>query len=244
MRLRNRTAVIVGASRGLGKAVAIAMAREGADLVLVARGEDQLRQAAKQVEKEGTKVFYYAADVSKYDNAKLLAEFASKKLGKIDILVNSIAERTNDPKTLHEQDPESIEKMVDTNLKGTMWSCKAFLPDMPQKGGGHIINISSIAAVRFGSGLDYYTATKSGIAGFDESLRREYRTQGIKVTTIFPGRFSTTELDAHPVEVSNQFGNSVVHIKDVVASIIFAASRDGNTMIETIILTPQNVSYM
>ncbi|GFN31464.1 3-ketoacyl-ACP reductase [Paenibacillus xylaniclasticus] len=190
MSLSNRTAIITGAGKGIGKAAAIALAKEGVHLGLLARTTADLEALQALLTKEyGIKAYIAAADVT--DKAQVDQAIAglAQSLGAIDILINNagIAQFG----TLLDMDPEQWERIIRTNLMGTYYVTRAALPTMLSQNSGSIINIASTAGERGFATGSAYVASKFAVMGLTESLMQEVRKSNIRVTALTPSTVNT-----------------------------------------------------
>ena len=178
-------ALVSGGNRGIGLAIARALADEGMDLIIVGRNRESLESAKEEIEDLGVKVWPVACDVSDAAQVKKLAAQASK-IGKLDILVNNagVAYFRN----LEENSEEEIDRMIDVNLRGLIKTTRELLPLMNK---GLIINISSGAGKQGFPGLAVYCATKFAVIGFTEALAGELEEKGIRAYSICPGDTQT-----------------------------------------------------
>ena len=189
MSLKDRVAVITGASRGLGKAMALSLAQDGARLALVGRDEAQLSATADAVRHLGAEAEVFRADVSDEAQVRDLEQAVLAKLGRADILINNaginIRKRMVDF-TLHEWN-----SILGTNLTGVFLMCRAFVPHMRGRGYGRVINMTSIMSHVSFPDRTAYSASKAGLLGFTHALALELATDGICVVGISPGPFAT-----------------------------------------------------
>ncbi|MWC31043.1 3-ketoacyl-ACP reductase [Paenibacillus sp. MMS18-CY102] len=190
MTLQNKTAIITGAGKGIGKATAIALAKEGVHLGLLARTSTDLEQLQASLTSEyGINVYIATANVS--DKAEVDQAIASlvQKLGSIEILINNagIAQFG----TLLDMDPEQWEQIIQTNLMGTYYVTRAALPTMIAQNSGSIINIASTAGERGFATGSAYVASKFAVMGLTESLMQEVRKSNIRVTALTPSTVNT-----------------------------------------------------
>ncbi|WP_127531359.1 3-ketoacyl-ACP reductase [Paenibacillus kobensis] len=190
MSLNNRTAIITGAGKGIGKAAAVALAKEGVHLGLLARTTTDLEALQASLTSEyGIKAYIAAADVA--DKAQVDQAVASlaQSLGSIDILINNagIAQFG----TLLDMDPEQWERIIQTNLMGTYYVTRAALPTMLSQNSGSIINIASTAGERGFATGSAYVASKFAVMGLTESLMQEVRKSNIRVTALTPSTVNT-----------------------------------------------------
>jgi 3-oxoacyl-[acyl-carrier protein] reductase len=187
--LAGKVALVTGASRGIGRAVAKAFAREGAAVALAARNQSELEDAAREVEAAGGRGLVLPTDVSDPDQAARLSGDTVAKLGRLDILVNNagIGARGR----VDELSIADWDRVFGVNLRGVFLVTRAAVPWMRKQGGGHIVNISSVAGLVANPGISAYNATKFGLMGFSESLMFELRHDHIKVSVICPGSTDT-----------------------------------------------------
>jgi 3-oxoacyl-[acyl-carrier protein] reductase len=209
--LKDKNALITGAGKGIGRAVAIALAKEGVHVGLLARTEGQLNEVAGEAKSLGVKVAVLVADVADINSVNAAAEKAKAELGPIDILINN-AGTAKFGKFL-ELDPAEWERTIQVNLMGAYYATRAVLPDMIERQTGDIINISSTAGQRGAAVTSAYSASKFALIGMSESLMQEVRKHNIRVSTLTP---STVVTDL--AYSSNLIGNEperVMHPEDL-----------------------------
>ena len=187
--LKDKVAFVTGGARGIGKATAIALAKEGVNVGLLARTEANLKEAATEIEGLGVKVAYAAADVSSKEQVEAAIESLTKELGNADILINSAGIGTFG--TVMEMDPEEWKQIIDTNLMGTYYATRAVLPQLIEKNGGDIINVSSTNGLNGAATSSAYSASKFAVIGFTESLAQEVRRNNIRVSALTPSTVAT-----------------------------------------------------
>ncbi len=192
--LDGKVAVITGASSGIGEATAMALAGEGAKVALVARRHDRLVALAERIEKDGGEALALEADVTDHGKVEALVGEVSGQFGGINILVNNAGVMLLGP--VEGASIDEWRRMVDINLLGLLYCTREALPIIRDSGGGHIVNLSSVAGriANFGSAV--YNMTKWGVTGFSEALRQEALNSNIRVTCVEPG-FVDTELQGH-----------------------------------------------
>ncbi len=191
-RLQDKVAMITGASRGIGRATALALARAGASVSLIARSEEELIGLAREVEAEiGRPALACATDVRHEKEVEEAVRRTLAAFGKVDILVNNAGVRTVKA-PLWETSPQDWDTMMAVNLRGAFLFCRAVLPGMIERRSGHIINIVSTAALIGMEGMSAYGASKWGLLGMTRSLVKEARPYNIRVTAISPGGTNTT----------------------------------------------------
>lgn len=190
MDLKDKVVLITGASSGIGKSTAKKLAAEGASVILMARSEDELNELKATIEKEGGRALVSTGDVTKTSDFEKAISKAIATYGKIDGLINNAGLM---PLSFVEKlKTDEWEKMVDVNIKGVLNGVAAILPKLKDNNGGHIINVSSMAAHRYFPGGAVYCATKAAVKMFSEGLRQELAPKyGINVTSIEPGAVAT-----------------------------------------------------
>jgi 3-oxoacyl-[acyl-carrier protein] reductase len=190
MRLKDKKAIITGAGRGIGRAVAIAFAREGADILVNYHNNDAAaREVVEAVQALGRKAVSVKTDVSNYKDVGLMVEQGIEAFGGIDILVNNAG--ISIPGMLLKMPEESWDRIIDIHLKGTFNCTQAAAKDMKQRGWGRVINVISTAGLFGTVGQINYASAKAGIIGFTKSASRELGRYGINVNVICPGVTAT-----------------------------------------------------
>ncbi|CAG7654913.1 3-ketoacyl-ACP reductase [Paenibacillus allorhizosphaerae] len=190
MDLKNRTAIITGAGKGIGKAIAVQLAKEGVNLGLMARTSSDLESLRSELEVTfNVKVYVAAADIAKREAAEQAVGSLIGSLGSLDILINNagIAQFG----TVADMDPELWESIIQTNLMGTYYVTRAALPTLLAQTSGSIINISSTAGERGFATGSAYCASKAAVLGFTEALMQEVRKSNIRVTALTPSTVNT-----------------------------------------------------
>ena len=187
--LTGRTAVVIGATSGLGKAIALGLADAGADVVPTGRRANMAAEAAREIEARGRRSLVIAADVSDTSSIQELADTVVERFGKVDILVNA-AGRTIRRPTLDVSDDE-WDGIMDTNLTGMLRGCRAFGRHMIERRYGRIINVGSLTSVVALYEVAAYGASKAGVAALTKSLAIEWAPHGVCVNAILPGVFRT-----------------------------------------------------
>lgn len=185
-----RTVFLTGASSGIGEGIALALARRGAVLGLVARRREMLQDLAERCEKVGGVARVFAADVT---DPLAIAESATSfrnEFGQVDVLIANAGIGGNDEQT-RSYDPEAVKKVVDINLLGAVNAVHAVVPDMIERGSGQLVAISSLAGFRGLPKSAAYSASKAGMTAFFESVRLDLADKGISVTIIQPGFIKT-----------------------------------------------------
>ncbi|WP_210608632.1 3-ketoacyl-ACP reductase [Priestia flexa] len=187
--LQGKVAIITGAGKGIGRATALDLAKEGVNLGLLARTEADLKAVAQEVEALGVKVAYATADVSSIEEVNKAVDYLHNQLGKADILINNAG--IGKFGGFLELAPEEWKQIIDINLMGVYYVTRAVLPQMIEKNGGDIINISSTAGQKGAPVTSAYSASKFGLLGLTESLALEVRKHNIRVTALTPSTVAT-----------------------------------------------------
>ena len=191
--LKGKTAIITGSGRGIGRAIALAMAAQGANIVVNDVNMESADEVVAEIEAMGRQAIAVKADVTSEDQIKAMIETCINRFGKLDILVNNAGIIQTVPVT--EIDGKDWDRVMEVNLKGVFLCCKAALAPMKAQHGGKIINIASVAGKRGGGllGNSCYSASKGGVIAFTKSLARESGPFGINVNAITPA-FTDTEM--------------------------------------------------
>ena len=222
--IENQIAVVTGAGRGIGRAIAIELGDLGARVVLVSRNRAELEDTSQRIGKNASVM---PADVRKKDQLRRVFD------SPVDILVNAAGLGIFGPVTDFKD--EDFETLIETNLRGIFFACRFVLPSMIERKRGHIINIASIAGKVGSANRAVYCASKFGVVGFTESLAEEVRQHGIRVSLICPGSTDT------------QFGSSDAHAKararmlrpeDVAHAVRTIVTQEPNSFISEIIMRP------
>ena len=246
MKLKNKTAIITGASSGIGEATAKALSKEGAKIILAARRFDRLQVIKSEIEKSGGKAIAVQTDVAKRDEVENLANVALKEFGRIDILINNAGLMPlSFVKNLH---VEEWGRMVDVNLKGVLYAIAAVLPNMRKNKSGDIVNISSIAGRKLFPGAAVYCATKFGVTALSEGLRMELSAkENIRITSIEPGAVATELTNTiTDQELLDQWNDGrrdhLVPLKpeDIAKAIVYAVAQPPEVSVNEILIQPTN----
>ena len=189
-KLVNKTAVVTGASRGIGKAIALMLGREGANVVATARTTEAIADVVNQLQQMGSAGLAVTADLRMAADIQRIADDTLARFGRIDILVNNAA-IIHPPIDLVDFDANLWRQVLDVNLTGAALLTKAVLPTMIKQGSGKIINISSIGGRKGGKGRSAYRVTKAALISLTESVAAEVKPYGIDVNCICPGGVDT-----------------------------------------------------
>ena len=214
--LQNKVALVTGAGKGIGKAIAIALAKEGVHVGLIARTENDLQQVAAEINSLGVKSIIATADISNINAVNWAVEKVEAALGPIDILINNAGTGTFGK--FLDLSPEVWEQQVKVNLFGVYYTTRAVLPQMMKRLTGDIVNVSSTAGLRGAATTSAYSASKFGVMGLTESLMQEVRKYNIRVTAMAPSTV-VTEL-AHSANLINNNEERLMHPEDFAELII------------------------
>jgi 3-oxoacyl-[acyl-carrier protein] reductase len=197
MDLSGRTAIVTGGSKGIGYAVAEALARSGGNVLICARNEREVEEAARTLDGLGAgRVVGTACDMSRYEDVRRLVERAVEEFDGVDILVNNAGVGRFGP--VDELSLEEWEQVIGTNLTGVFYACRETIPHLKRRGAGWIINIGSLAGKNPIPGGAAYNASKFGLLGFSEAMMLDVRHAGIRVSSIMPGSVATHFNDHTP----------------------------------------------
>lgn len=228
-KLEGKVAIITGASSGIGEATAIALAAEGAKVVIAARRVERLEAVAKQIIDHGGQALSIVSDITDEAQAKNVIQKAHTEFGHIDILVNNAG--ISFPGRIENADPSNWRKMIDINVLALMYTTHIALPIFKAQKSGHIVNISSVAGRIARAGMAGYNVTKWGVNAFSEALRQEVYQDNIRVTIIEPGLVET-EIDQHITDVvakqeieARRKAITPLQSQDIAAAIVYAVSQ-------------------
>ena len=231
MELKGKTAIITGSTRGIGAGIAVAFAREGANIVINGLTTESCNEMVKQVTDAGAQAMAIGADVSKAADVEAMVAATVKRFGGVDILVNN-AGIGSPAVLLHEMPEAQWDRVMNVNLKSVFLCCKAVLPSMIAKGKGKIVNIASVAGIRmtfFGSAD--YTTSKHGVAGLTQHLAWEVADHRINVNAVCPGAVTTPLMVQHTTpELREQLTRRLVPLgrfdttEDIAKAVLFLAS--------------------
>lgn len=215
--LNGKVAVVTGAARGIGRAVAVALAKEGVNVGVIARSEDALQSVVKEMEGYGVKAAYAVADVTNLEQVQAAAAKLKEHLGLTDILINNAG--TGKFEKLVDMDPADFKNIVDVGIMGTFNVSHTIVPQLIEKNAGDVINISSTNGLNGAATSSAYSAAKFGIIGITESLAAEVRRNNIRVTALAPSTIATDLADALnliPAEKREQY----MHPEDIAEYIV------------------------
>ena len=198
-RLAGKVAIVTGSSSGIGKAIALRFAEEGAKVVVAARRKALCEQTAKQICAKGGEAFVIQADVNHETQVELLYEKALQQYGRVDIAIHNAG--IFGGRRIAETTTKAFDEVMNVNLRGTFFCCRAAFKQMKAQGGGIIINMSSVAGVQAWAGTGIYSASKHGVMALTKALADEGRPFNVKVSAICPGGVADELVDATPEEI-------------------------------------------
>ncbi|WP_164669036.1 3-oxoacyl-[acyl-carrier-protein] reductase [Virgibacillus doumboii] len=230
--LQGKNALVTGASRGIGRSIALELAKQGANVAVnYAGSEDKAQAVVEEIEQLGVKSFKVQADVANADDAKPMMKAVVNEFGSLDILVNN-AGITRD-NLLMRMKEEEFDQVINTNLKGVFQCTKAVSRQMMKQKGGRIINVASIVGVSGNPGQANYVAAKAGVIGMTKSTAKEFASRNILVNAVAPGFISTDMTD----ELTDEQQKGMLDLiplgklgqpEDVAKVVRFLASEDAN----------------
>ncbi len=200
-----RVAVVTGASRGIGLAIARRLASEGCRVVLCARGKTALARAAKIIRHDGGVAHIVSADLTRPASARRLMAEAARHLGRIDILINNVGGLLHDRPFMELSDAHWT-RTLNLNLMSAVRACRAVIPHMRKQGGGHIVQIASTAGMRMEARYPDYRIAKAGLIALGEALARDLASDGIRVNTVCPGAVWTSSWEREARQKARRTG--------------------------------------
>lgn len=228
----NKVALITGGTRGIGKQIALTLAKEGYNIAINYREENEdIKNTKKEIEENDVKCLTVQGDVSKYEDCERFVKQIIDEFGNIDVLVNN-AGITRDTLLMRMQ-KEDFEKVIDTNLVGTFNVTKNVISYMIKARTGRIINISSVVGISGNAGQTNYAASKAGIIGFTKSLAKEVASRNILVNAVAPGFIQTSMTDVLKDEIKQEIEKTIplkrIGAPEDVANVVkFLASNDSS----------------
>lgn len=236
MQLKDKVAIVTGASRGIGKSIALLFSKEGAKISAVARTEEDLIKLKSEVESIKGICLIFKGDVSKEDDVRNVVEETINKFGKIDILVNNAGFGIYKP--VVDLTLEEFDDIVGVNFRGVFLFTKYVLPYMIKQRSGVIINISSIAGTVGVKNMAVYSATKWAVNGFTESVMHEVRDYDIRVASLCPGSVDTNFSSTAGSNLANR--DKILKPEDVARTALLIATLPERAMLSHVILRPTN----
>jgi NADP-dependent 3-hydroxy acid dehydrogenase YdfG len=241
-KLDGKVAIITGASSGIGEATALALAAEGAKVVVAARRAERLDALVKRIEANGGKALPIVTDITDETQANNLVQKTNAELGRVDILVNNAGVALTG--NIEGGNTNDWRKMFDVNVLGVLYATHAVLPILKAQQTGHIVNISSVAGRIARAGVGVYNATKWGVNALSEALRQEVLKDNIRVTIIEPGLVKTeinnhtTNPEAKRISEERLKAITPLQSEDIAAAIIYAVTQPDRVNVNEILIRP------
>jgi NADP-dependent 3-hydroxy acid dehydrogenase YdfG len=240
--IKDKVAIITGASSGIGYTTALALSKAGAKVAIGARRIDRLEELAKKISADGGEVFYQKLDVTQRSECENFAKAVLEKWGSIDILVNNAGLM---PLSLFKSlKVDEWDRMIDVNIKGVLYCTGSVILHMKEKKSGHIVNISSVAGRTVFPTGTVYCATKHAITAFSEGLRQEFSARSnIRVTSIEPGVVATELTDTITDEslkgfIENAKKMETLQAKDIANAILYAVESPSHVNVNEVLIRP------
>lgn len=230
-RLAGKVAIVTGSSSGIGKAIALRFGEEGARVVVAARRADLCERVAARVREGGGEAVAVPTDVTDEAQVERLIAETARRFGRLDILVNNAG--IGGGRRVADMTTEEFDRVLDTNLRGTFFCCRAGFRQMARQGGGVILNMSSVAGVDAWAGTAAYSASKHGILALSKALADEGRSCGIKVSAICPGGVADELVDATPAEIER---SGKISPFDVAETAVYLATLGPNAVVHRVVI--------
>lgn len=239
---QKNTAIVTGASSGIGQATAKELAAKGYHVMLAARREERLVELKKEIEAEGGSADYKVTDVTSVDDMKSLAQETLEKTGRIDVFVNNAG--LMPLSFMNKLKIDEWDKMVDVNIKGVLYGIAAVLPIMEQQESGHILNVSSVAGHQVSKGSAVYSGTKYAVRAISDGLRQEIDpSHEIRVTIVSPGAVETeltnTITDEDVLEAFKGTSMEMLKAHDIAKAIAYAVEQPPHVDVNEILIRPR-----
>lgn len=231
-RLTGKVAIVTGSSSGIGKAIALRYGAEGATVVVAARRLALCEQTVEQINAKGGGAWAIQTDVADEQQVERLISQTVQRYGKLDVLVNN-AGIIAGGRRLAETSTKDFDAVMNVNLRGTFFCCRAGFRQMKQQGGGTIINMSSVAGVQAWAGTGTYSASKHGIMALTRTLADEGRAHNIKVIAICPGGVADELVDASPEEILR---SEKIDPFDIAEAAVYLATLGKYTVVHQIVI--------
>jgi 3-oxoacyl-[acyl-carrier protein] reductase len=235
MVFKDKIAIVTGASKGIGKAIALALARQGAALAISARSKDELERTAAEIRQNGVKCLAFAGDMSKEDDIKRFVQSSIREYGSVHILINNAGMGYFKP--VYELSTAEWDEMFNLNVRGLYITTRECLPHLRQSGESVIVNVASLAGKNFFVNGAGYAASKHAVLGFSRCLMLEERNNGIRVLAICPGSVDTSFSSRDDSDPKRQ---KILRPEDVADSILQMIQLPQRAMISEIDIRPTN----
>jgi 3-oxoacyl-[acyl-carrier protein] reductase len=231
LELKGKVALVTGAAQGIGKAIALLLARNGADLVVSDINLEKAQETAKEIQTIGRKSSALKVDVASLEDVERMVQTVLEQFHRIDILVNNAGIARD--KLILRMTEEDWDVVLDVNLKGTFNCTKAAIRHMLKQKSGKIINIASVVGEMGNAGQANYSASKAGVIGFTKTIAREFAQRGINVNAIAPGYVETPMTDALPEKVKEELRQMIPmqrlgRPEDIAEAVLFLVSASSN----------------
>ena len=230
-RLAGKISIITGSSGGIGKAIALKFAAEGSSVVIAARRRELCNQVIAQIRETDGEAIALPTDISDESEVEQLISETSQHFGRLDILVNNAG--IGGGGRIAEASTEAFDRVMNTNLRGTFFCCRAGFRQMMENGGGTIINISSVCGVDAWAGSGIYSASKYGVMGLTKALADEGRGYNIKACAICPGGVGSSLVDASPEEIERSRSISPF---DIAEAAVYLTTLGPNAIVHQLIV--------
>ena len=240
-RLTGRVALVTGASKGIGRAAALALATEGADVAVTARDAGALGTLAKELEARGVRAAAVPADACKEQDVERVRQGVLQKLGRVDILVNNVGIARYAP--FSELTLADYDWMMNTNMRSTFLYTKAFLAPMVERGAGWVVLVTSVSGLFGFPGETAYCASKHAQVGFAKALDREVFDKGVRVSVIAPGGVNTEHAFGTGRTPGDPSLEGYLEAEDVAQAVIFAVTQGPKSRSFLIGLRPVSEGY-
>ncbi|OLB01226.1 MAG: 3-oxoacyl-ACP reductase [Candidatus Rokubacteria bacterium 13_1_40CM_4_69_39] len=237
-RLDGQVAIVTGGGSGIGRETARLLAAEGAHVVVAGRRKPPLNDVVGEIQKAGGKATARQADVSRHVEAGELAHWTLATLGRVDVLVNN-AGHSSRARSIRWVDKDEWDGVLDVNLNGVYALTQAVLPSMIERGGGTIVTVSSVAALRPGLiGGAPYGAAKAAVRNLMGHVHTVLRDKGIRATTVMPAEVDTPILENRPLPPDAKARATMMQAEDVARAVLLCVTLPPRTVIEEIVMSP------
>ena len=237
-RLKGKSVILTGAGSGIGRVTAKMLGELGANVFVVGRRENLLKESVKEIEDAGGKGAYLSADLEDGDSAANVAKEAIKAFGNIQYLVNN-AGHSSKVRSMRYVEKDDWQSVFNVNVEGVYRLTQAILPNMIENGGGTVVTISSMAAINPGlMGGVPYSSAKAAVAAMMTAMRQELREHGIRSCTIYPAEVDTPILDNRPLPPDEQARSTMMQPEDIAETILLCMRMPHRTIIQDLIVSP------
>ena len=236
--LKDKSVILTGAGSGIGRVTAKMLGELGANVFVVGRRENLLKESVKEIEAAGGKGGYLSADLEDGDSAANVAKEAIKAFGNIQYLVNN-AGHSSKVRSMRYVEKDDWQSVFNVNVEGVYRLTQAILPNMIENGGGTVVTISSMAAINPGlMGGVPYSSAKAAVAAMMTAMRQELREHGIRSCTIYPAEVDTPILDNRPLPPDEQARSTMMQPEDIAETILLCMRMPHRTIIQDLIVSP------